>query len=280
MSDVIQLPGEIITEIEMSNTYSIWLILEGYSDEKLFLSKTFSKEIKAVVAFGWENVTEIIHGCDGMVAKTVIGLIDRDYRDLNNTQPVHNNIIMTDYHDIENILFESKALEKVYCEYGSINKMPKHKSGKINYEEIRKELSDVAYKLGMFRAYCFANGFNISFKLIDHTKFISDRDLSINEKKLITHLAGKQENRESVLRIEWKKTQGNWVPDNLSSPVYIRHGHDLMSVIAISFRRKWGSKGGALTREDVEAYFRIATEEEEIKKYDFWKRIEEKISAI
>lgn len=278
MTEVKQLPEEIITEIEMSKINTIWLILEGRSDEKLFLAKTFSKEIIAVVANGWENVLTIVSNCDQFQNKKVIGLIDRDYRELKGSQPTHPNISITDFRDIENILFESSALLKIYSEYGSDKKLPKNARGRINIEEIKDKLSDIAVKLGMYRAYCYANDIYISFDKLDHSKFIDDRSLLLDIEKFIKHLAGNPQNKELVLNIEWGKTQSNWIPEHIQSPVYIRHGHDLMSIIAISFRRKYGTMGGAFCREDIESFFRIAANDEEIKKYDFWVQIERKIA--
>lgn len=278
MSDVRQLPGEIVTEIAMSKLYNTWLILEGISDERLFLARYFSKDVRAVVARGWENVISIVTGCEKMENKRVFGLIDRDYRDLKALQPTNANITITDYRDIENMLFESSALLKVYSEYGSISKLPKTESGRINIEAVKEELSEVAYKLGMFRAYCYANDINVCFDNIDHAKFIDDRDLSLNVKRFKNHIAGKPENKDLIFAIDWEETQSNWIPESIKSPVYVRHGHDLMSIIAISFRKRFASKGGAFSQEDIESFFRIAANDEEIRQFAFWKDLERKIA--
>jgi hypothetical protein len=274
MSDIKQLPSEIITEIEMSKQNKIWLILEGLSDEKIFLARTFSESVKAVVASGWENVITIVTECDKLEDKKVIGLIDRDYRDLKEEQPIHQNIAITDFRDIENILFESSALLKVYSELGAIEKLPKNTFGQIKIGEIKELLSKVAVKLGMYRAYCYANGINVSFEKLDHAKFIDDKNLSLDVRKFINHLVGNPKNKDLVLDIDWETTQSNWMPQSIQSPVYIRHGHDLMSIIAISFKRKYGTRGGSISQKDIEAFFRIAINDEELQKYDFWKQIE------
>lgn len=274
MSDIKQLPSEIITEIEMSKQNKIWLILEGLSDEKIFLARTFSERVKAVVASGWENVITIVTECDKLEDKKVIGLIDRDYRDLKEEQPIHQNIAITDFRDIENILFESSALLKVYSELGAIEKLPKNTFGQIKIGEIKEQLSKAAVKLGMYRAYCYANDINVSFEKLDHAKFIDDKNLSLDVRKFINHLVGNPKNKDLVLDIDWETTQSNWMPQSIQSPVYIRHGHDLMSIIAISFKRKYGTRGGSISQKDIEAFFRIAINDEELQKYDFWKQIE------
>jgi len=282
MSDGIQQsPDEIITQIQMAVTDKIWLILEGTTDERLLRVRPFSKKIESVVAQGWKNVVEIVKGCEGknFNSKIVLGLIDRDYRDLDGKQIYHQNIILTDYRDIENMLFETKALLKIYSTYGSFEKLPK-KNDDIDIEKIKSNLNSVAYKLGMFKAYCYFNHVEISFENIDHKKFIDSDKISLDDNKFIKNLNGHNPGKESLIgRIKWQDTQSGWIPtDKEKSPAYIRHGHDLMEIIAISLKKKWGSRGGSCNRKEVEEWFCIAVEDEELKQYKFWKDIEAKIT--
>ena len=274
MSDVVALADELITEIDMSHAFKTWLIIEGYSDEKLFISRHLNNEVKTVVAFGWENVTSIVDGCASFPNKKVIGLVDRDYRDLRGGHSVNPNIVCTDYRDIENVLFETNALEKVYAEMGSIKKMPLTSLGKLDINKIRKELSQLAEKIGLFRAYCFAHQHQIIFDKLDHIKFINDKDLSLDVKKFIMHLRGNPDNAGKMNSINWSTTQANWIPQPLAQPEMVRHGHDLMAIIAISLRKKWATKGGAVSREDVEGLFRLASELAELQKFRFWQQLE------
>jgi len=279
MSEISQLPGEIITEIAMSHIYPDWIILEGESDERLFLARTFSTQIKAIVAKGWENVCEIVQGCESLAKKRVVGLIDRDYRDITCSQFRHQKIVLTDYRDIENILFESSALLKIYTEYGSFEKMPRLENGRVNISEIKQEISQTAFLLGKLRAYCFKSGVNVCFNKIDHAKFINDRDLSINFEKLSRHLCGFPENHGISIDLQLTASQAEWIPEEYKSPILIRHGHDLMAIIAISFRKKWASRGGQFSRVDIESFFRISISDEELRSFGFWKNIEKLFEA-
>lgn len=275
MSEIAQLPGEIITEIEMSHLYHYWIIFEGDSDERLFLARSFSRQVKSIVAKGRENVCNIIQECESLSGKIVIGLIDRDYRDITNTQPDHKKIVLTDYHDIENILFESSALLKIYTEYGSLQKMPLLEDGRVNFSQIKRDISRSAFLLGKLRAHCFKNGINVCFNRLDHAKFISDRDLSIDFEKLSRHLCGFPENHDISIDLQLTASQKEWIPEEYQSPLLIRHGHDLMAIIAISFRKKWASKGGKFSREDIESFFRISISDQELQSHGFWKNIEQ-----
>lgn len=273
MADLNQLPEEIVTEISMSEQKT-WLILEGPSDGKFFIGRKFFTDVEYKVAYGWENVETIVTQSASLGDKyNVVGLIDRDYRDLNNKNPKHSKIVITDYRDIENIFFESNALRLVYIEEGSCDKCPQ-KKGSIDIDSIKKELNSVAMILGKYRAYCYVNGINMSFDDLNYEKFIT-RELEFEKDKFLKHLRGKGQNSTLISMVNWEKTQSNeWIPINYRLPVYIRQGHDLMAVVAISLKKKYGSKSGTFDHETIEKTFRFAIDNEEIKQFDFWKKLE------
>jgi hypothetical protein len=274
MSEVVEFAEELVTEISMSHAFKKWLILEGISDQRLFLARYFPNKVKTVVALGWENVVKIVNGCTDFSDKKVIGLVDRDYRDLKECPLDNPNVVCTDFRDIENILFETSALEKVLAELGSLEKLPMKRDGKIDLRKVKSEISSLAEKLGRFRAYCYKYDSGISFEKIDHCKFIDDRQLTLDSEKFLRHLAGNPDNAGRVNDINWSVTQAGWLPVAFSRPEYLRHGHDLMAIIAVSLRRKWASKGGGITRENVESLFRLAAELAELQKYKFWQDLE------
>lgn len=278
MSNLQQHPEELITEIAMSHASMAWIVLEGESDERLFLSRNFVDIARVIAAGGWENVVTIVTGCDQISGKIVIGLIDRDYRDLKEEQPRHDNIAITEFRDIENSLFESSALKKVFCEYGSIQKMPKNDNKSVDIASIKTRLNDVAFQLGKFRAYCYYHGLSVSFQGLDHSKFVCDRHLTLAPEKLILHLSGKQSNRAHLDALNWEDTQADWLPAAMNKPTAIRHGHDLMAIVAISLRRVWGTNKGSISKEDIEHYFRLAIDNDEIQAWPFWIFINEKLN--
>ena len=75
--------------------------------------------------------------------------------------------------------------------------------------------------------------------------------------------------------VNWEDSQSiEWIPNEFRLPVYICQGHDLMAIIAISLKKKYGSKNGTFDHETVEKNFRYAIDNEEIKQFDFWKKLE------
>lgn len=279
MCELSQRPAEVVTEIEMSHSVVKWLIIEGDGDDKLFLARPFSTNVRTVVAKGWENVVEIIKSCEGIQGKLVIGLIDRDYRDMDLSQPSHDNLFITDYRDIENILFETAALKRVFAEYGSRAKMPIDDYGNVDDRKIRALISNAVFRLGKFRAYCHCSHNNVCMKNMDYLKFYDDKSLEIQDDKFVKHLHGLPGNTNYAINSFWEESSKDWIAEEWNHPVFIRHGHDIMAVVAISLRRKWGSHGGKYSREDVESFFRSSIDAEELQEYDFWKQIAARLGS-
>lgn len=264
---------EIITEISMSHIFKSWLVLEGESDEKLLTPTIISTKAKSIVANGWDNVVTIVTSCKTFSGKKVIGLIDRDYRDWNNTQVSDECIVLTDYRDIENILFESSAFKKVIVEYGSKSKLPKYPDHRIKFDEIKQEINNASLFIGRLRAFCFINNTGICFNRLDHIKFIDDRTLEIDEKKLVNHLRGHKDNSSNMALFDINQIKSDWIPSTFNNSYFIRNGHDIMDILVIAFKRKWGSHGSSLKRENIESSFRLGIEKQEIENTDFFQQL-------
>lgn len=266
-----QTPSEIVTEIVMSAESTPWLAVEGDSDERLLRTRRYLKPLKIVVGYGWEGVVNIVEEYNKTTSKAkLIGIIDRDYRDHLNCQAEHENIVLTDFRDIENMLFNSSALKRVISEYTSNKKIPMNEGGIPNTDEIKRLIYNSSTMLGKFRIYCQANDKFIDFKTIDYAKFICDRTLSIDAPKFIRHLAGKNPGKFLSIK-DWDEAQKlSWDDEKLNKPQFIANGHDVMALLCLSFRKMWGTLGGEMTMDKVEPIFRIGYSDDELEQSVMW----------
>ncbi len=276
MGAIEQKVEEIITEISMSVNHNNWLIVEGTSDEKFFRIHQLSNKPIVIVAFGWENVERIVEESQDLNKKIIVGLVDRDYRYLEDENNLFGNIVITDYRDIENILFESRALDKVFFEFGSKGKLPKNDNGELDLGNIKNHLSGVTFELGVFRAYCYVNNLNVSFEKLRYSDFIDVNTVEFKHTSFLKHLQNKPKNYGLPLVNYWKDAQV-WVNEiDLVTHEYIRHGHDLMEIIAISLKKFYGSHNNkSIPSEMVEAFFRISIEKSELVNFKFWNTLEQ-----
>jgi len=275
MTSLNQSPEEIITEIVMSQDGVPWLAVEGDTDERFFRSRKFGREVKIAVGDGWEGVRDILMGANQLQHHTiVVGVIDRDYRDHNSSQPAIQGLVLTDVRDIEGMMFWSSAFDRVFAELGSLEKLPKSKHEAIDYRTIRALISDTCEKVGRFRAYCFISGTNISFRNLDYTKFVCDRSLELDVPKFLNHLRGRNEGANSIEEKDWQIAQScKHLRKGCAAPELICHGHDLMGLVAVSLRRMWGSHGGSLSRQSIETTFRIGFGNHELEATLMWREI-------
>ena len=275
MTSLYQYPHEIVTEIVMSRDGIPWLTVEGDTDERFFRSRKFQRDVKIVVAIGWEGVRDVLIGANSYQHNTiVVGVIDRDYRDQNSSQPVVQGLILTDLRDIEGMMFWSSALHRVYCELGSLEKLPKSHHEQVDYPLIRTQITSACEKIGRFRSYCFISGQNVSFKELDYAKFICDKSLDLNVSKFLAHLRGRDNSTHCIDENGWNISQaGEHLHKEYRDPTWICHGHDLMALVAISLRRMWGSKGGGISREKIESVFRVGYGDEELAATSLWKDV-------
>ncbi len=272
MTSPYQYPCEIVTEIEMSRDAIPWLTVEGDTDERLFRSRRFPRNVKIVAADGWEGVRDVLIGANNCQHNTiVIGVIDRDYRDQNNSQPMVRGLILTDLRDIEGVMFWSSALHRVYCELGSLEKLPKRTRGEVDYSLIRKQIISTCAKIGLFRSYCYMSGQSVSFRELNYAKFICDRSLNLEVSRFLDHLRGRNSGTNRIDNTAWDEAQSaKHLRQEYRDPKWICHGHDLMAMVTISLRRMWGSNGGQVSREEIESNFRVGFSDAELEATSMW----------
>lgn len=108
----------------------LFVAVEGVTDFRLY-SKVFVTSVcEIVVGESKQNVVEAVILCNEKHLQGVIGIVDADFWHMDKQQ-IPENIFITDSHDLETMLINSKAYENVLLEYGD--------GGKVNRFELRKK---------------------------------------------------------------------------------------------------------------------------------------------
>lgn len=276
-----QTHDEIVTEITMSRDYKPWLAVEGDSDVKLLRTRSYPVSVKLIIGYGWKGVKAILDKHSTVTTTSrLYGLIDRDYRDHHNSQISHKNIILTDFRDVEIMLFNSSALARVISEYGSAGKIPKDENGAIDIKSIRDTIYSISIMLGKFRIYCESNNLNIRFKELDYKKFLCDRTLVLSVDNFLLHINGRNPSEPNLTLEQWKLSQElKWgvaddVNNHLNHPEFIANGHDVMGILCVALRKLWGSHGDKISSENIEGIFRVGYSDDELVKTRMWTNLE------
>jgi hypothetical protein len=275
-----QLVEEIVTEIAISTDNIPWLILEGATDEKFFLSR-LPGAVRLLVAHGWENVVKVVNKVNDENIRGILGVIDRDYREELGIFVLSDNIVVTDYRDIEVMMFYSSAFRKVVVEKASQNKWPKCANGEIDYEKIRQSIVDIAIPIGRFRFHCQKEGMNAKFSDsesdIDFSKIIDYKQSFDFTSKYayVKHLKNKYQKENKHLEDnDWDQAQKLSLPIRLQDEKFIVSGHELIEIFGLSLRRKWGNKNkNEVTKEKLEESFRLSYPDEEFRKTSLYQEI-------
>ncbi len=258
---------ELITELSMTYSFAMHLIVEGNNDLKFFSSAIKGKEkVNAVCAWGADNVVQIISEIDKISVNPriapALGIIDRDYRIPLGNLKQSPNLVITDARDLECMMFDSPSLHAVISEFGSDSKVKAFGGVK----SIASTVIASANTVGKIRFHVHQLKKRTSFQRLDLSKIVDKKTLSVDPSELVKHLNARQDAPECQLpaTIFDGANDAHAKATCDKGQLYFRHdlllcrGHDLMELMAIGFRSLFGSRlASESSRDNVESLFRL-----------------------
>jgi len=190
----------------------------------------------------------------------VLAIVDADFDWLVEKATASPNLLFTDTHDLETMILQSLAFEKLLVEFGSEDKITtlveKHN------KDIRSLLLDCAMPIGYLRWVSLRENMALKFEELSFEKFVDKEKLSIDVLKLIRHVQGR-----SSFSAQGQKQIPDSVLHNkiklLSStshdPWHVCCGHDLVCVLSLGLRKVIGSTK-IIEPDMLEACLRLAYE--------------------
>lgn len=265
---------EIAIEVKMRETthHGPFLLVEGGSDVKFFAHQLGEKHIAFIPSYGWKNVVEAIAILDNENRTDVLGIIDRDYRDIVGAIPESINIIMTDSHSIETMMFASSAFHKVLKEKASDDKVKNYADG---IDGIRKKVLELGKPIGILRFYSYKEECCYSFENIEMEKFIDKKVLLFSLEKFLAHLRGIHTNNKTINEQLFNEAIQEVMTIKVLDDVYrLCCGHDLMEILAVGLKKLWGSYDSKeISGETIESLFRLAYSKEEFCQSELYSAI-------
>lgn len=258
---------ELITELSMTYSFKMHLILEGDDDRKFFKSTLKGKEnVNLLCVWGADNVINMIREVDKLRSITrispTLGIVDRDYRIPLGILLKSSNLIASDARDLECMMFGSPSFEAVLSEFGSERKVAALGGAGSLAAAARASASTV----GRMRYHTQHMRSNTSFQKLELSKVVDRKTLAIDSDELIKHLNARQGTNGCRLPakvIELANDACAKAKCDKGLP-YFQHdlllcrGHDLMELLAVGFRSLFGSRSAAeSSRENVESLFRL-----------------------
>lgn len=259
---------ELITELSMTYSFRMHLLVEGDDDRKFFSAalKGIDK-VNVVCCWGADTVSSTIQKIDRLRKSSqflpTLGIIDRDYRMVLGILYASPNLLTSDLRDIECMMVGSPAFEAVLSEFGSKKKIDAFGGT----DSVVRTTINSASHIGKLRFHSQHKGLNVSFQLLDIKKILDRKTLSIDPKALLNHLNARQgangsrmtDNDLAVADSSCKDAKCEQKQPYFKHPLLLCRGHDLMEVLAVAFRSTLGSRTAAeSSRENIESLFRLS----------------------
>jgi hypothetical protein len=210
------------------------IITEGPTDVRIY-ERLFGRETcRFVIAHGKENTVKALLILEKENFLGIIAIVDADFDRLDSKQYPSDNIMLTDFHDIDGMVLNSPALEKLLDKYTKSEKNPPTCSS------ILASAYRAAKPIGLLRWISLKENLFINFKSINYREIIDIFEFKINIDKLIA-LALDQNNH----CIEDKETIKTEIESLLSSNIDEKQlccGHDLVYIIFLAIRMRWGNR--------------------------------------
>lgn len=235
-----------------------FLLIEGSSD-RIFYERFADKVTCALISISGKpssklRVITVLSTLEKSNFQGVLAVVDADFDHLKVASHSNPNLIRTDTHDLETMLLNSSALEKVIAEFGSEEKIVKFG------RDVRTVLLKAGMPIGYLLWISQLDELNLTFDGITFSKFIDDQTLQIDELKLIQEVKNKSQ-AFALKSEELQQRLTNQKSDNYD-PWQICCGHDLVEILSLGLRRTIGSaKISDVEPNSLERSLRLAYEE-------------------
>ena len=231
--------------------HGTFVIIEGSSDLKLYSRIVMEEGI--VIASNKAMAIEILENLNLENAQDVVAIVDKDFDELREILPQIPNLFFTDSHDLETLLIESPALDKVLNELGSIEKI------KNLGQDVRDTLLKAGCSIGYLLWISLQDELQLKFEGIQYSSFLDKKSLVLDENNLIKEVRNKS--NKPALNINDLQQRMNELKNLNHDRWQVCRGHDLVEILSFGLLQALGSQKAADVKiERLEQSLRLAYE--------------------
>jgi len=147
-----------------------FLLVEGSTDERVYKHFIGEDKCQIIVTHSKDNAIKALVILEKDKLLGVLAIVDADFMVLEEMQPSSQNLLLTDMHDLELMIINSPALEKVLVELGSTEKISKLE--KTYKKDIRSLLLESAMPIGYLRWVSLREKLSLKFETLKLDRFI------------------------------------------------------------------------------------------------------------
>ncbi|HLO85714.1 MAG TPA: DUF4435 domain-containing protein [Nostocaceae cyanobacterium] len=244
-----------------------FIIVEGADDEKFYERFVDQQNCKLAIADGKDNAIGALKILETGNFTGVLAIVDADFSRLEEDLPNNPNLLLTDYHDLEIMLFNSPALDKVMRELGSEEKI------KAFGKNIFLTLLEAGKIIGYLRWTSLKFNLNLKFEDLTFSKFLDPKTLIIDIVKLIKTV--KDHSRKPELIEQDIQSKLETLKSDSHDLRQICCGHDLICILSVGLGKTWGTQNNNDVKpEKLEMILRLAYEASYFRTTQLYKFIQ------
>ncbi|HBB34288.1 MAG TPA: hypothetical protein DDZ80_25065 [Cyanobacteria bacterium UBA8803] len=244
--------------LQRSTFSGTFLLVEGSSD-KTFYERFVDKLVCKLISISGKpssklRIVAVLNILENSDFQGVLAIVDADFDHLEVSSHSSPNLLRTDTHDLETMLLNSPALDKVIAECGSEEKIARFG------RDVRTALLEAGIPIAYLLWISQLEALNLTFDGIVFSRFIDDQTLQIDEAKLIQEV--KNKSQAFMLKSEDLQQRLTIQRNDSHDPWQVCCGHDLVEILSLGLRRAIGSaRASDVEPNSLERNLRLAYEE-------------------
>lgn len=211
------------------------MAVEGVTDARLYGKFADRDGVRIVTAYSKDNVRRSILECSSRGDKKVMGVMDADLDRLK-SRTYLPPLFISDHRDMETMIMSTSALDDVLSEYADETKQREFES---QYGSIRNAVLNASYPLGLLMYVSSKYGLGLSFKDLEHRRFVSRKSLKVDLQRMIEEVFRNSMNsrisKADTLRMIYEEEE------QMDDPWDAARGHDAVAVLLIGLTDIFGS---------------------------------------
>lgn len=245
------------------------LLVEGDDDKRLFARHVDPTRCLVCTGYGRPKVLDALAILERDGVSGILAIIDADSWTLGGG-PLSPNLIMTEWRDMEVVMVSSPALDRVLIEYGDEELLIKFSS---RHGTVRDCVFRAAAWLGVLRIISEQRGLGLHFDALDLSRIVDERTLQVSVPRLIAELQNCS--GVGVIAPEIQDAAVTF-HSGLADLRMCCAGHDVIGLVGIGLQRAFGSRlPMEVKRERMEAAFRLAFENADLRTTKIWTDVED-----
>lgn len=260
----------ILSRRRYNGTY---VIVEGQSDFRVLSKEIDKNHCKIQPVGGKKKVKEILQFLESKNRVSgVVGIVDQDYTALDNSNLSIENLINIDVHDLESLIFQSDAFEKVLEKRVDFQKLEKFE--KVLGLSIREVLLKYCAPISILKYLSNKYHLEIDFKTFDD---LYDQFFSVNNTTLSFNL-------EKMIEIAQRNTRTPLNPMKLKGEIInlcnlnidlwlVCCGHQLVRVFSLVIEKSIGKRTNRVNPSDIEEELYMSYEIIHFVQTDLYKEL-------